>query len=141
MIEKPNPRNFQEHFRNDVYARYHKDIYMPPNIVRGALAFLPPVGTILNLSQHYVETREERNLPKLIRMPPTYDVIDVTIIRDTWAVWRIMIRTPWFWSKGKRAKHDLCIVLEGDYEVVTSYWVGKNDQHTTLDPENYERIT
>ncbi|KKN82300.1 hypothetical protein LCGC14_0311130 [marine sediment metagenome] len=141
-MTKPNPRNYQSHFDSSLFARYHRDIYMPDNVYAGALGFLPPSSSSLILSSHYLDVMADRHLPKKLHMPSSsfdLDIVDVTVVRTTWAVYRVMIRTPWFWSKGRQARHDLCIVLEGDYSVVTAYWISRNDQHETLDGDLYEK--
>ena len=138
-LSKPDPRNFQSHYDGSVFARYHTGIYMPENVRRGIFDFLPPPGTALKFSKHYSDTVKDRHLPGNLRMPSSHEIIDATVVRDTWAIYRVLIRSPWFWSKGRRALHDLCMVLEGDYEVVTAYWIRREDQHETLDYSVYEK--
>ncbi len=138
-VQSPDPRNYQSHYDGSIFARYHTEIYMPENVRRGLFDFLPPPGAQLKLSKHYQETAAKRHLPLLLRIAGNYEIIDATVVRDTWAIYRVLIRMPWFWSKGRRAIHDLCLVLEGDYEVVTAYWIRREDQHETLDASVYEQ--
>jgi|SRR3990170_4515460 len=128
-----------EHYNNALYQRYHCDVWLPENVMSGASLFLPPPGTRLNLSRHYQEIQADRRLPRVVNMPARYEIIDVTIIRDTWAVFRVLIRFPWYWKSKKRAIHDLALVLEGDYTIVTAFWIRQEDKHETLDVGLYEQ--
>lgn len=132
-------RDQQSHFDRQLYARYHRDVYLPDHVRAGAVAFLPPPGTPLGLTRHYEDIQHGRNLPSELHMPHTYEVVDVTVIRQTWAVFRVLIRTPWYWGKGRRARHDLVLALEGDYDCVTAFWIRREDQHETLDRGAYEQ--
>ena len=71
-------------------------------------------------------------------MPSWYYLIDTIIVKETRAVFRALIRFPWHSKKGK-IKYDLCVVLEGDYEVVTAFWIRIDDDHPTLDVTMYEQ--
>lgn len=136
--EAPNPAFYQEHFRDDLYLRYHSEVYMPDEIREAVEAFLPPPSTPLSLSPHYLRTAADRHLPNSLYMPKWYYLIDTIIVRDTMAVFRALIRFPWRSKKG-RIKYDLCVVLEGDYEVVTGFWIRVGDDHPTLDTSLYEQ--
>ena len=124
-----------EHNRLDIYARYHRDIWMPDWIQGAAIGFLPPTGLQLIPSLHYRELADKglRKLPQTVRMPERYDIIDVTTVRSTGVVYRVVVRFRW----NKRA--DFCMVLEGDHEIVTGFWISLDDQHDTLDTMPYER--
>ncbi|KKN72498.1 hypothetical protein LCGC14_0410020 [marine sediment metagenome] len=124
----------QEHLNDSRYMRYHKDVYLPRNIIEAALEFLPDTGVGLGRSRHYDFVMTERGLPSVVNMPEEYEIIDVTVIRDTFAVFRVCIRFPW---PGKMS--DFVTVLEGDYEMVSSYWNAKRDRHRTLDEVQYEQ--
>jgi hypothetical protein len=130
VTNRPAP----EHLDRDRYARFHRDVYLPANVIEGALAFLPDAGVELRLSQHYRRIMDSRHLPPRIVMPADFEIIDVTIVLDTWAVFRICIRFDW---PGRR--FDLVLVIEGDYEALTAYWQAKDDHHDTLDAEGYEQ--
>jgi hypothetical protein len=130
MADLPTP----EHLDDQRYARFHKDVYLPANIVRGVFDFLPDSGVELRLSQHYQRIMESRHLPPSIIMPKDFEIIDVTIVRETWAVFRTCIRFDW---PGRR--FDFVLVIEGDYEALTGYWNSKEDRHGSLDTEGYER--
>ena len=124
----------QEHQDKTLYMRYHKDIYMPEHILADARAFLPDKGTILPLSPHYNMVQKQRGLPVSIRMPGVFDIVDVSIVRAAGVVFRVLIRTPW------TKRTDLALVLEGDYEVVTAFWIKARDRHATLDHDAYESL-
>jgi hypothetical protein len=121
-----------EHY-NDRYIRYHSDIYMPEHIVVAALGFLPPGRMQLPMSNHYEGLRDARRLPPSLSMPDDFDIVDVTIIRDTLALFRVCIRFSWPGTD----MLDLIMVLEGDHEVVSAYWNARDDRHGTLDPTMY----
>jgi hypothetical protein len=124
-----------EHQDKDLYARYHKDVYMPSWVVAGAKAFLPDRGTDLLLSRHYLRVQDERHLPPLLYMPMKYDIVDVTTVREVWAIFRVLIRAPF------NKVVDIGIVLEGDHEVVTAFFLNPSDDHATLDTSVYEHDT
>ena len=124
--------NEDEHL-SDRYLRYHSDIYMPVNILEAAVEFLPDEDMDLPLSRHYEGIRDERSLPSMLTMPRSFDIVDVTVIRDTRAVFRVCIR--YIWSRS--TLFDLILILEGDHEVVSAYWNAKDDRHKMLDPETY----
>ena len=125
----------QEHHDTQLYARYHRDVWMPDWIVASARAFLPDKGSELLLTDHYRRIQKERKLPNSIYMPRSYDVIDVTTMRGTPVVFRALIRAPW------NNKVDIGLVLEGDFSVVTAFWQSPNDKHETLDSSVYEQDT
>ncbi len=137
-IDRPDPRNYQAHFDTALYARYHKDVLMPLHVREGARAFLPPSSTPLGLSKHYKDVQEERNLPAHLLMPKYAEIIDVTVVRETWAIFRVLVRAPWYWGR-QRARHDIVLALEGDYCIVTAYWIRREDEHETLDRSAYEQ--
>ena len=122
-----------EHLR-DIYDRYHVDIYFPDELKQVVSETLPPVGMELPLSQYYLRQRDERKLPEMINIPASPELIEATVVRETGAVYRSVIRFPW-----KEAVSDLCIVLEGDYEVVTAYWVQPGSKQYLRNPERYVR--
>jgi len=131
---------WQEHLDNRRYVRFHTDIYMPDHVREAALGFLPPPGTELRLSRHYREVREERHLPERVVMPSAFRVIDVTIVKDTWAVFRVLVRFRWTTRRRpERRPIDLLVVLEGDYELVTAYWVSAKNHRPDLDWSKYEQ--
>ena len=120
------------HEDSERFTRYHKNVYMPEDVRAAAEQFLPPIRTPLRLSLHYSEIMGQRRLPSSLYMPRTWSIVEVAVAKRTMAVYRVMIRFPW----NKRS--DFAMVLEGDYEVVTGYWVNPNDTHTTLDVSRYE---
>ena len=136
--EAPDPRNYQEHLKDDLYVRYHSEIYMPPEVRKAVEEFLPPPRTELTLSQHYLRTAADRHLPLHLYMPEWYYLIDTILVKETRAVFRALIRFPWR-SKGRQIRYDLCVVLEGDYEAVTGFWIRVDDNHPTLDQTMYEQ--
>lgn len=115
------------------YLRYHRSVYLPAHVARAAREFLPPALTPLKLSFHYREIQAERKLPIVLYMPLTYEIIDVTVVRDTRAIYRVMVRFHW----NKRS--DFAMVLEGDWELVTGFWQNPKDTHVTLDLTPYEK--
>ena len=121
-----------EHY-SDRYIRYHSAIYMPEYITVAALEFLPPAHLDLPMSNHYEGLRDARRLPPSLSMPDDFEIVDVTIIRDTLALFRVCIRLPWPGTD----LIDLVMVLEGDHEVVSAYWNARDDRHGTLDPAMY----
>lgn len=132
----------QSHFRRDQYARYHRDVWLPRNLIECVRTALPDPGTVLRLGLHYFENAAGRTTPEVIVMPGTYNVIDVTTRRDDDSLWRCCIRYEWDQDR------DLCVVLEFPHlraphiprvTVVTAYWNSRNDRHTTLHVDNYER--
>ncbi len=124
--------NTPEHLDSTRYRRYHKDIYLPANVIQGALAFLPDPGVELGLSPYYLRERERRGLPKHVNMPDDYEIVNVTIVRDTWAVFRVCISFL-HWSQ----RYNLVLVLDGDYEVTVAYrW--SRSKVKLLDPTGYE---
>lgn len=152
VVSPPDPRNYQEHF-DSRYARYHIDVWMPDLVREASLGFLPPPLTPLTLSKHYTEWQESRHLPPKLHMPRNFQLIDVTLVRETAAVFRAMIRFPWFrrrkvavtvtepgHPRTERSPYDLVLVLEGDYEVVTAFWIRSSDRHETLDASLYEQL-
>ena len=121
-----------EHKRS-VYNRYHQDIYMPDNVLRAAERFLPHPGEPLPLSVHYQQIKATRTLPKSIYMPYAYQIVDVTVFRPANTIFRVLIRAPW------NAGIDIGLVLEGDFEVVTAFWMSPTNRHDTLDRALYEQ--
>ena len=123
----------QEHTDSTLYARYHKDVWMPQWVLEAAKKFLPDKGEVLPLSKHYKEVAsKQRNLPSSLYMPYRYDIVDVTVVRNAGAIYRVLIRAPF------NKLIDIGLVLEGDFEVVTAYWHSPNDQHETLEVSVYE---
>ena len=123
------------HSDTTLYDRYHKDIYLPTDVSVAAHQFLPPTMEPLRVSEHYKKLAEERHLPSEVYMPKYFTVIDVTMIRETMAVYRVLIR--FHWNKGV----DLAVVLEGDYEMVSAWWCRPHDKHETLDGDQYVQKT
>lgn len=124
----------QEHMDASLYARYHKNVWMPSWVLEAAKRFLPEKGTELLLSKHYREVAaKRRNLPVSLYMPMRYDIVDVTVVREAEAIFRVLIRAPF------NRRIDIGMVLEGDFEVVTCYWHNPKDQHDTLDVSVYEQ--
>lgn len=123
-----------EHLDASRYLRYHSHIYLPAHILQGALAFLPDTGVELRLSRHYRQVMDARGLPDRVVMPEDYEIIDVTVVRNTWAVFRVCIRFEW---PGRT--FDFVAVVQGDYEIVSAYWNAKDDRHRWLDDEGYEQ--
>lgn len=122
-----------EHHDSDLYARYHIDVYAPPDVWRMAMLFLPRAGEDLPLSKHYRQIMHERGLPLLLHMPLQYDIIEVTLVRVAEVLFRVLIRWPF------DEKQDIAAVLEGDHEVVTAYWISPDDDHPTLYTSVYEQ--
>lgn len=110
-----------EHEDRKRYLRYHCQVYLPDSVRDAAGDFLPPVKTPLPLSKHYQGTMEERKLPKKLHMPREFDIVDVTVARETMVIYRVMIRSHW------NPKSDFVMVLEGDWEVVTGFWRSPKD--------------
>ncbi len=111
-----------EHEDRRKYLRYHCQVWMPTSVKEAAEDFLPPPGlTILPLSTHYREMMEERKLPTRLHMPKEFDIVDVTVARETMVIYRVMVRFRW----NKRS--DFVMVLEGDWEVVTGFWRNPKD--------------
>lgn len=123
----------QEHHDATLYVRYHRDVWLPDWVVTAARAFLPQRNTDLILSDHYRRIEKDRKLPHMLHMPRAYDIIDVTMVRGTRVVFRVLIRAPF------NNKVDIGLVLEGDHEVVTAFWASPNDNHPTLDISAYEQ--
>ena len=122
-----------EHKNKTLYSRYHKDIYMPEAVLKAAEHFLPHAGEPLPLSVHYHKVRAARKLPKSIYMPYAYHIIDVTVFKAANAVFRVLVRAPW------NRDVDIGLVLEGDFEIVTAFWVSPGNGHETLDKALYEQ--
>jgi len=110
-----------EHMNSNRYYRYHVDVFWPDYITDAVAEFLPYPGTPLPTSLHYRE--QDRNLPQEVIMPHTYDVIEATVVKDTLAIFRVMIRFRWNRKETKPYRQsDLVLVLDGDFELVTGYW-------------------
>ena len=122
----------QEHMDSNLYARYHRDVWLPESVRVAAAHFLPFKDRELPLSAHYTRIQRARRLPPTLHMPRYYDLIDVTTVRSTGAIFRVFIRAAW-----NRAT-DVCLVLEGDHEVVTAFFISADDMHRTLDTSVYE---
>ena len=122
-----------EHTDRETYQRYHYDVYMPETVRAAAKDFLPAMETELGSSPHYDDVRSQRNLPVGIRMPRYFSIIDVTVVRATQVIYRVMIREEF------SVDTDLCLVLDGDYKLVTGFWISRWDQHPTLDTSVYEQ--
>ena len=134
------PEQIHEHQRVDKYIRYHKDVFLPGHILKGATDFLPPAYTPLRLSKSYLGRMDDRHLPPEVYMPRVYEIIDVTVIRDTWAVFRVMIQFRWTSRKvGVKKQSDFVIVLDGDYEVVTGFWLRQGQKPRVDNWEVYEQ--
>ncbi|KKK78078.1 hypothetical protein LCGC14_2847190, partial [marine sediment metagenome] len=73
----------------DIYERYHTSVYLPDYVLQAAEDFLPLAGVDLPLSNFYWRKREEKRLPRSIRMPSTYQIVDVTLVAETRAVYRV----------------------------------------------------
>ena len=123
----------QEHMDTSLYSRFHTDIYMPRSLREQAVAFLPAKGTPLPLSDHYAKIKDERRLPDTVYMPYTYDIVDVTVIKATNTIFRVLVRAPW------NRRVDICLALEGDFEVCTAFWASPRDSHRGLDVNVYEQ--
>ena len=117
--------------QEDSFLRYHRDIYLPDHVMSAATDFLPPPRTQLPLSMHYLAIQEDRRLPPMIYMQEDYDVIYVTVFKDTMVVYSVMVRFRW------NRRSDFAMVLEGNWEVVTGFWANPKDRHATLDPTSY----
>lgn len=114
---------FQAHLSPE-YERYHTSLYLPDYVLQAAEDFLPIGGVELPLSNFYWRKREERKLPRSLRMPREYRVIDVTVVKETKAVYRVSLRFPWSPRHLLITKqYDMQMVLEGDGEVLTAYFV------------------
>ena len=123
----------QEHMDSTLYDRYHMNVYLPESLREQAVAFLPPKGTPLPLSDHYSRIKTERRLPAEIYMPYTYDIVDVTLIKATNTIFRVLVRAPW------NRRVDICLALEGDFEICTAFWASPRDSHRGLDVNVYEQ--
>ena len=123
----------QEHMDTSLYSRFHANVYLPDNLRRQAVAFLPTKGTSLPLSDHYGRIKAERRLPDTLYMPYTYDIVDVTVIKATSTIFRVLVRAPW------NRRVDICLALEGDFEVCTAFWASPRDTHKGLDVNVYEQ--
>lgn len=121
----------QEHMDTSLYTRYHSNVYLPKRLRKRAIVFLPAKGTELPLSEHYAKIKAARRLPDDLYMPHTFDIVDVTVITATQTVFRVLIRAPW------NHKVDICLALEGDFEVCTAFWASPNDTHWKLDTDVY----
>lgn len=110
-----------EHEDKKKYLRYHCQVWMPRSVKEAAEEFLPPAMIPLPLSSHYQERVEEKKLPKELHMPGEFDIVDVTVTRETMVIYRTMVRFRW----NKRS--DFVMVLEGDWEVVTGFWRSPKD--------------
>lgn len=124
----------QEHMDRQLYVRFHQDIYLPDEIRAAVMAFLPHKGTPLPLSDHYRRIQRERRLPASLYMPYTYNIVDVTVVKATNAIFRVLLRAPW------NRRVDITLALEGDFEVVTAFWANPKDTHPTLDTSAYEPL-
>ena len=123
----------REHKNKALYTRYHRDIYMPKEVLEAADRFLPLQGEPLPLSVHYHSVKASRKLPKSIYMPYAYNIVDVTVFTAANAIFRVLIRAPW------NADVDIGLVLEGDFEIVTAFWISPDNGHETLDKALYEQ--
>ena len=133
----PNEKSNQEHYDTTKYQQFHRDIFLPHDIEDAALAFLPPPGHPLTLSKHYWQVSEERNLPPAIFMPKRYTLTDITLVTLTRAIFRVALRFRWTGRKIKKSQQkDLVVVIEGDWEIVTGYWV-RPDKELRYDREVY----
>ena len=121
-----------EHQDKNLYQRYHRDVWLPDSLRRAAALFLPEPLTPLPLSRHYRELQERHRLPTSLYMPRVYDLIELSVVRGTGAIFRALIRAPW------NQRSDICLVLEGDFEVVTAFYARPNDRHLSLDTRPYE---
>ena len=114
-----------KHMRSG-YIRYHREVYWPDIVADAAEDFLPIAATHLPLSHHYMELA--RGLPDNVFMPKEYNIIEATLVKDTLAVFRVMIR--FLWSRAdtrKGRKSDLVLILEGDYQILTGFWRSYGD--------------
>ena len=125
--------NSQEHKDSSIYSRYHYNIYLPDEVREAAERFLPQKGEPLTLSTHYKEIQAARKLPKDVYMPYAYHIVDVTVFKAANAIFRVLIRAPW------NKAVDIAMVLEGDFEIVTAFWVSPGNGHDSLDETPYER--
>ena len=121
-----------EHQDKNLYVRYHRDVWLPDSLRRAAAQFLPDPLKLLPLSRHYRELQERHRLPPAIHMPRVYDLIELVVVRGTGAIFRALIRAPW------NQRSDICLVLEGDFEVVTAFYAQAHDSHPSLDTRPYE---
>ena len=124
----------QEHQDRNLYQRYHRDVWLPDSLRLAAAQFLPDRGKELPISRHYRELQERYKLPLRLHMPHVYDLIELSVVRGTGAIFRALIRAPW------NRRSDICIVLEGDFEVVTAFYASQSDMHSTLDMSLYEPL-
>lgn len=122
-----------EHTRRDRYVRYHRDVWLPHWVRGPAEEFLPAARTPLTPSAHYEEIAEKRQLPLSVYMPASYSIIEVAVVVETHAVYRVTIRAPW------NRRVDIVLVLEGDYQIVTGFWINRGDEHRSLNKEVYEQ--
>lgn len=121
-----------DHVNDQRYLRYHAALYWPTGIAQAVVEFLPPPGQPFTRSSHYQRVQGDRHLPSVVRMPGQWSAIEATVTKDTWIVYRVLIRFLF------NRRSDLAVVLEGDWEMVTAYWQSPNDWHQdTLDKERY----
>lgn len=68
-------------------------------------------------------------------------MLEVTVVRTTGAVYRVTLRFRWTQNPllSRRAQRDLVITLDGDYEVVTAFWINPTDHKPRLRLEEYEQ--
>lgn len=123
-----------EHQDKNLYQRFHRDVWLPDSLRLTAAQFLPKPLTPLPLSRHYGELQERYKLPRSLYMPRVYDLIELSVVRGTGAIFRALIRAPW------NQRSDICLVLEGDHEVVTAFYARPNDRHPSLDTRPYEPL-
>jgi len=120
-----------EHLNPDRYLRYHKDVYVPDNVRTAAMLFLPPPYTPLTTSEYYDRMARSRRLPsEHIHMPhhSRVRILETTVVKATQVISRVLIRFRWT-GKNAKVQKDLCLVLEGDGEIVTGFWLSPEVEH------------
>ncbi len=123
-------REWQEHLNSERYLSYHSQIWLPEEIEGQAYDFLPPPFTPLPLSPNYARLSIERHLPETIYMPKSYQIVTATLVRDTLAMYRCSIRFRWSGPRVAASKQaDFVMILEGNFEVVTGYWMAPKKEN------------
>lgn len=65
-------------------------------------------------------------------MPEVVEIIDVTVVKDTQVIYRVLVRGRW------SERMDFCMVLDGDFSIVTGFFINRRDHHPKLDTSVYE---
>lgn len=115
-------------------VKYHKDVYLPPELERKALTILVRYNGRYRLTEHAVR----RVIQKRVRLPkriPFHDVGVVEVTTYDGKVQKFLLR----FDHGDGV-NDVCLSYAREGNVCTVWLNQKDDHHETLKRRAYEMV-